>query len=196
MKKNKSNIIFCGVISGYQGKENIITPQNAADIVAKELKKLGSEVKVFPAVCVYHTDWGCPNGGEPVGAFVLEGFSLDILNIVGKLRKVLKQTTLSVALIDDGCATLGFTAEVEGDILVIGKNWQKSAAEQMSMTGVYVSCGIAQIEEGKAIISAEANPNYVENLVAWHNTVHKICADIGIKPIFKPIGFVYLCDAK
>ena len=71
-KTNNSNIIFCGLIAGYQGQGNTATPENAAQAVAEALHTLGVETEVKPAVCVYHTDWGCPVGGEPVGAFVLD----------------------------------------------------------------------------------------------------------------------------
>lgn len=193
---NKSNVIFCGLVSGYQGEGNTATPENAAEAVAEELKKLGSEVCVKPAVCVYHTDWGCPKGGEPVGAFVLSGKAQEILATSESLRKALKQSTLSVGLVGVGSETLGFEAEVEGVILEIGALWQEAAAEQMAVTGTYVSCGIAETGDGKATISAEANPAFVQNLDAWKSIVETICSKVGAQPRFMQIGFNYLQNAE
>ena len=72
-----SSMVYCGLVSGYQGENNTATPQNAAEAVYAALR--GAR-KVYPAVCVYHTDWGCPKGGEPVGAYIASGSPEEILD--------------------------------------------------------------------------------------------------------------------
>ena len=187
-----SNLIFCGLIAGYQGEKNAATPQNAAEAVAKALGR-----DVFPGVCVYHTDWGCPKGGEPVGAYRAEGTYANILEEAEKLRKSLHQSTLSVALQGFGSETVGFEAKAHLPLLEAGVKWQEAAARYMSSTGTYVSCGMAEQGCGDIIISAEANPAFVQDLEAWKKIVKSICAEIGTEePVFKTVGFNYLKDAE
>lgn len=191
---NVSNIIFCGLVAGYQGEGNTATPENAAEAVDLALQKLGAAVRVAPAVCVYHTDWGCPKGGEPVGAFSLLGEPAEILATSEALRRALKQSTLSVGLPECGQETLGFRAEVSGlSLKELGSLWQAAAAEAMTATGTYVSCGIAE-EGDNMIVSAEANPEFVQDLDAWRSVVETICRKIGVKPVFETVGFNYLKD--
>ena len=188
-----SNLIFCGLVAGYQGENNTATPQNAAEAVKTAL---GGRHEVFPAVCVYHTDWGCPKGGEPVGAYRAEGSSMEILAEAEKLRKDLKQTTLSVGLQGCGNATIGFEAKVHKSLLEAGANWQEAAARYMATTGTYVSCGMAE-QGDEIIISAEANPTFVQDLDAWKKIVENICAEIGAENLtFNEVGFNYLKDAE
>ena len=186
-----SNLIFCGLIAGYQGENNTATPTNAAEAVSTALGR-----KVLPGVCVYHTEWGCPRGGEPVGAYRAEGTPSEILNEAEKLRKDLKQSTLSVALPETGIPTVGFTAIAHGSLLETGAAWQEAAARYMTATGTYVSCGMAE-QGGKIYISAEANPAFVPNREAWKEIVKNICAEIGAdEPTFSEVGFNYLKDAE
>ena len=193
MAKNiKSNIVFCGLVSGYQGEGNTATPHNAAEAVAGALHKFGVNVLVAPAVCVYHTDWGCPQGGEPVGAFVMNAPVEKILQVCEDLRKELKQSTLSVSIPNHGSVTLGFTAQVKGNLLTVGAKWQEEAASKMLETGTYVSCGIADNADGSLTISAEANPEFVQDLESWGNIVRCICKKIGAKPQFDEAYFNYL----
>ena len=187
-----SNLIFCGLIAGYQGENNVSTPQNAAEAVAKALGR-----NVLPGVCVYHTEWGCPKGGEPVGAYRAEGTPANILEEAEKLRKSLQQSTLSVALQEVGAETVGFEAKAHLPLLEAGAKWQEAAARYMSSTGTYVSCGMAEQGCGDIIISAEANPAFVQDLEAWKKIVKSICAEIGTEePVFKTVGFNYLKDAE
>ena len=193
MAKNiMSNVVFCGLVSGYQGEGNTATPWNAAEAVAEALHQLGEKISVSPAVCVYHTDWGCPQGGEPVGAFVMNAPAQKILQVCEGLRKELKQSTLSVSIPNHGAVTLGFTAQVQGDLLEIGAKWQEAAAAKMLETGTYVSCGIADNGDGSLTISAEANPEFVSDLETWGNIVRCICQKIGAKPQFDEAYFNYL----
>lgn len=192
--KNVSNIIFCGLVAGYQGEGNTATPENAAEAVAEALRNLGAEAAVSPAVCVYHTDWGCPVGGEPVGAFSLSGEAAETLATCETLRRALSQSTLSVGLQGCGTETIGFKAYVSGASLKeLGSLWQKAAAEAMVSTGTYVSCGIAE-EGDHLVVSAEANPEFVQDLDAWRSVVKSICEKIGAEPVFETIGFNYLKD--
>lgn len=193
MAKNiKSNVVFCGLVAGYQGVGNTATPQNAAEAVSEALIKLGVYVSVSPAVCVYHTDWGCPQGGEPVGAFVMNAPAKRILEVCEDLRQALKQSTLSVSIPNHGNVTLGFIAQVKGDLLEIGAKWQEAAAAKMAETGTYVSCGIVNNGDGSLTISAEANPEFVQDLETWGNIVRSICKQIGAKPQFDEAYFNYL----
>ncbi len=181
------------MVSGYQGENNTATPQNAATAVKAAL---GGEQTVYPAVCVYHTDWGCPLGGEPVGAYRAQGTPAEILAEAEKLRKNLKQTTLSVGLPGYGEPTIGFEANVHMPLLEAGAAWQEAAARYMSETGTYVSCGMAQIGS-QVLISAEANPAFVSDREAWRKIVESICAEIGAEtPSFAEVGFNYLKDAE
>lgn len=189
----QSNVIFCGLVAGYQGEGNTATPDNAALSVAEALSSLGVQTEVKPAVCVYHTDWGCPIGGEPVGAFVMNAPADETLKICEDLRVTLKQSTLTVCLPDKGTKTVGFTAHIYGDLQEVGSQWQIAAAAKMKTTGTYVSCGIAE-SEGRLIISAEANPQFTPDLQVWKEIVEQICAEIGTEPTFKEVGFNYLHD--
>ena len=186
-----SNMIFCGLVAGYQGEGNQATPQNAAEAVSTALGR-----PVFPGVCVYHTDWGCPKGGEPVGAYRAEGTPEQILVEAEKLRKDLKQTTLSVGLPGYGQTTIGFTAISHMPLLEAGAAWQTAAARHFAEQGTYVSCGMAE-EGNEVIISAEANPAFVSDREAWRKIVEQICAEIGAEePTFNEVGFNYLRDAE
>ena len=187
-----STLIFCGLVAGYQGDGNTATPANAAAAVSAAL---GRPV-VLPGVCVYHTDWGCPVGGEPVGAYRAIGSAEAILTEAEKLRQDLKQTTLSVGLPGVGQATIGFVAMAHAPLLEVGAKWQEAAARYMQETGTYVSCGMAE-EGDDVVISAEANPAFVQDLESWKEIVQKICAEIGAEePTFSEVGFNYLKDAE
>ncbi len=186
-----SNLVYCGLVPGYQGENNQATPANAAEAVSAALGR-----PVAPAVCVYHTDWGCPLGGEAVGAYRASGSPAQILDEAEKLRKALKQTTLSVGLRGVGTPTIGFEATVHMPLLEAGAAWQTAAARYMSETGTYVSCGMAE-QGDEIIISAEANPAFVQDLESWKKIVEQICAEIGAENLtFSKVGFNYLRDAE
>ena len=186
-----SNLVYCGLVAGYQGENNTATPQNAAEAVSAALGR-----PVFPGVCVYHTDWGCPLGGEPVGAYRAQGTPAEILAEAEKLRKNLRQSTLSVGLPGYGQSTVGFTAVAHMPLLEAGAKWQGAAARYMSETGTYVSCGMTQTGD-EIIISAEANPAFVSDREAWKSIVESICAEIGAEaPSFAEVGFNYLKDPE
>jgi len=190
MKKNvNSNWIFCGVQAGYQGVASV-TPKTAAKAVEDALRRQRLSPRVFPAVCVYHTDWGCPVGGEPVGAFRLpvEG----ALEVCEKLRKELRQTTLSVCLPTEGAPTTGFTAVVKGNLHEVATRWQHAAAELMAQTGTYVSGGLVDNGDGTCCMTAEANPAFVPDLEAWKKVVVEISSKLGTKPNFEETFFNYL----
>ena len=186
-----SNLIYCGLVPGYQGENNTATPENAAEAVSAALGRPAA-----PAVCVYHTDWGCSVGGEPVGAYRAQGAPAEILSEAEKLRKQLKQTTLSVGLRGVGTPTIGFEAKAHMPLLELGAKWQEAAARHFAATGTYVSCGMAQIGD-EVIISAEANPAFVQDLVSWRKIVEQICAEISAENLaFSKVGFNYLKDAE
>lgn len=186
-----SNLVYCGLVSGYQGENNTATPANAAEAVSAALGRPAA-----PAVCVYHTDWGCPVGGEPVGAYCAEGTATEILAEAEKLRKDLKQTTLSVGLPGYGEPTIGFEAVAHMPLQEVGAKWQEAAARHFGEQGTYVSCGMAE-QGDETFISAEANPAFVSDREAWRKIVEQICAEIGAENLtFNEVGFNYLKDAE
>lgn len=190
-----SNFIFCGLVSGYQGENNTVTPNEAATAVEKELAAIGmypltQDGCVSPGVCVYHAEWGCPVGGEPVGAFTLD--SSDALDIAEKLRVAMKQSTLSVCLPSTGTPTIGFFALGKGMLKEWGTKWQEIAAEKFKETGIYVSCGICRNKCGMLTFSAEANPEFVKDLDAWKKVAQSICISLGLEAEFSNVCFNYL----
>ena len=185
---NISNFVFCGVVAGYDN-ENSVQPEAAARLVSNSLNSLGIDAVVFPAVCVYHTDWGCPVGGEAVGAFQLP--EATALEVCDKLRKELHQSTLSVCLPTVGTKTIGFVAEIGGDLRAVGAKWQEIAAKKMQETGIYVSCGITD-NAGRLTISAEANPEFVSDTENWKKVVKDICRQLGTSPSFSAVCYNYL----
>jgi hypothetical protein len=185
-----SNYIMCGVVAGYQS-DNRTAPEAAAEVVKKALVELGANSDVCPAVCIYHTDWGCPVGGEPVGAFKLSAEKA--LSICEALREKLQQSTLSVCLPTEGVPTIGFTAEVNGNLAEVGAKWQESAAKLMGTTGTYVSGGLVDNGNGTCTMSAEANPCFVSDREGWCEVVGQLCEELGtIKPEFKETKYNYL----
>lgn len=185
-----SNYIFCGVVAGYQS-DNKLQPTTAAKAVKNAMAAIGApNTEVRPAVCVYHTDWGCPVGGESVGAFQLPAEGA--LALCEELRQWLNQSTLSVCLPTEGTPTIGFTAVVEGELLTVGAQWQSAAAELMSKTGTYVSGGLVDNGDGSCTMSAEANPAFVPDREAWCEVVRQLCKALGAEPQFAEIRFNYL----
>lgn len=194
-KKNNGNIfvsnfVLCGVVAGYES-ENKTAPEAAAEVVKAALAELGAIVEVRPAVCVYHTDWGCPVGGEPVGAFQLP-VDEQTLTICEALREKLSQSTLSVCLATEGTPTIGFTAEVEGNLTEVGAKWQECAARLMGTTGTYVSGGLIDNGDGSCTMSAEANPAFVADRDGWAQVVSQLCEELGTEPEFSETKFNYL----
>ena len=192
--KNKSNIlskiILCGVTAGYESDNNL-KPKTAAKAVKNALAAIGApNTEVRPAVCVYHNDWGCPVGGEPVGAFQLPAEGA--LTICKKLREKLEQSTLSVCLPTEGEPTIGFTATVSRKLLTVGARWQKIAAELMRETGTYISGGLIDNGDGTCTMSAEANPAFAPHIEIWRNVVEMLCKELGTQPEFAETKYNYL----
>ena len=113
MAKTLSFKMTIGVNEGY-GHNN--EAQNPVKTVATEWQKIAAEhfsetgryvsAVLSPSTVVYHTQWGCPEGGEttvdisgsanPEFVFNIEEWRLDVLKITKELKKVLKQSTLVV----------------------------------------------------------------------------------------------------
>lgn len=188
-QSNIKNLVFLGLVPGYQGSSNKSTPEVAASAIAAVVDR-----RVYPSVCIYHTDWGCPVGGEPVGAFevIFDGGAEELEKLDG-YRRAFQQSTLSVPM-KEGEETIGFIAEVEGDLSTVGRKWQHAAAVAMEAGHPYVSCGIAEIADGRLLVEAEANPEFVQNLDEWEKTAKQICCEIGVEPQFFEVGFNYLKD--
>lgn len=187
---NNSNFVLCGVVAGYES-ENRTAAETAAAIVKAALDELGVIVEVRPAACIYHTDWGCPLSGEPVGAFQLPDDG-QTLSICEQLREKLQQSTLSVCLPTVGTSTIGFTAEVEGSIAEVGARWQTIAARLFDSTGTYVSGGLIDNGDGSCTMSAEANPSFVPDREVWCKVVRQLCEELNTEPQFSETKFNYL----
>jgi len=113
MAKTLSFKLTIGVNEGY-GHNN--EAQNPTQVVATEWQKIAAEhfsetgryisAVISPSVVVYHTEWGCPVGGEttvdisgsanPEFVHNIEEWRLDVLKVAKELKKVLKQSTLVV----------------------------------------------------------------------------------------------------
>jgi hypothetical protein len=154
---------------------------------------------VFPGRVVYHADWGCPVGGEVVGAVFAEGDHATLVSRFEAVRTALKQTTLSVATEPGiGEATTGFIADLgEGDLSTVATRWQEVAAECFGVTGTYVSGGVFEIG-GRVFAMAEGNPAFVTDIEAWKGIVSEVvgAVDSGAKPVFRAVGFNYLKEAE
>ena len=115
MKSLKFNLVV-GIEAGYGHDMAGVTEVEAVNKVAALWQQLAAEefnnsgiyvsAVVKPAAAVYHTDWGCPVGGEAVveiaGAanpqFVqdLDAWKEAVIRLAQKLKIELKQTTLSI----------------------------------------------------------------------------------------------------
>lgn len=186
-----SSLIFCGVDRRCVGDDVLLTPDEAADAVQAVL---GWRHKVHPAVCVYHTGWGCAKGGDPAGAYRSIGYPEEILLEADELRKSLKQSTLCVGLSGNGEPTVGFTALSHLPLREIAEDWQEVAAQVMHTKGVYVSCGMAEVGR-VVVISAEANPQLVRYEEPWREAVKEICTKVGAEYLgFIKVGYNCLKD--
>lgn len=103
----------CGVNSGYgHGNENrdaaatvaSVWQQKAAEYFAANGLYVGAVVS--PALTVYHTDWGCPQGGEATASIIgvanpeftkIEDYKAAVIAVLGEVSKELGQTTAQVA---------------------------------------------------------------------------------------------------
>lgn len=195
-KHMKTKLIFCGIIPGYM-EDYQVRPEEAQRIVAKILSKvIGKEKipKILPAVVIYHTDWGCPVGGEGAGAFQLDDCPAAI-EVAERLRKRLKQTTLTVPNRTEGKPTIGFTAKAYGELKNIARLWQIKAAELMKERGYYISCGMADNGDGTITISAEANPIFCSSFSQWQEIAEELLKTVNASVIaFEEVYFKYLSD--
>lgn len=188
-------IAFAGVNPGYLGEEVAVTSSSrAAELVTSVIAEVGITGRVFPGRVVYHTDWGCPVGGEACAAVLAEGDAAGLVPRFDTLRRTLRQTTLSVAAEGVGTTTIGFTADLgAGDLDEAARRWQTVAAEQFAATGTYVSGGVFAAE-GRVFASAEANPAFVKDLGAWADIVRQVVTTVApaAEVDFREVGFAYL----
>ena len=114
MAKTIKFSVVVGVVAGY-GHNNEVE-SDATEIVAKVWQKAAAEYfaatniyvsgVVTPGKVVYHTDWGCPVGGEVVAVVSgsanpqftedLEAWKQAVIAVAKAVKTELKQSTISV----------------------------------------------------------------------------------------------------
>ena len=105
-----------GIVAGYSGNKMLRAAKKVApDAMAKAWQKAAAEVQqdtgvyvsavIYDTWALYHTDWGCPHGGEPT--HTIEG-SLNpkfgeetswreaVIAVVKKVKEAFKQSTVTV----------------------------------------------------------------------------------------------------
>ena len=195
---------FIGVNEGYDFSKPLVNKAwQAARIVRKNIARDLDKFAAYPALAVYHTSWGCPDGGEPCSILVSNAREADALNQVEILQKLLCQNTVTFVSSDsaNSCNTEGFFVElVNVSMQDLAKSWQNYATwiYDNSDTQFYVSAGFYQREDDAVFIQGEANPEYVDNIDEWKGIVERICRelsqkfDIEISPQFRDVNLKYL----
>jgi hypothetical protein len=190
-----TSVVFSGVNPGYMGEEVAVTNSTrAAELVTSATTEVGITARVYPGRVVYHTDWGCPQGGEACAAVLADGEAGPLVPRFDNLRRLLRQTTLSVAAEGGGTPTIGFTADIgEGDLDEVARLWQVVAAEKFVATGTYVSGGVFAAE-GRVFAAAEANPAFVSDRETWADIVRQVTSAVSptAEVTFREVGFTYL----
>ncbi|MHA1574561.1 MAG: hypothetical protein ACTSXL_00205 [Alphaproteobacteria bacterium] len=167
---------FLGVNKGYEGDKMEVQESN----MAVNLIKQQTDIEVLPGVVVYNEEWGCPKGGEPIGAL-----SFNKKEEAVSLKDFFKQQTLAVPSLGEGKETLGFKAEIKYDLKDISKKWQEVAKNVFDKKGVYISCGMYSAKDN-IYVEAQANPEFVKNLKEWK----EISMEILNKLNFNKIKFI------
>ena len=118
--KSKEFSIVIGVDAGYQGQTSGIASNQAAMLVSSKWQEIAANVfeksgiyvgaAVTASAVVYHTDWGCPVGGErtvniegaanPQFTENLKKWQETVVEIAETLKKELKQSTVSIIFRD------------------------------------------------------------------------------------------------
>ena len=106
-----------GVVAGYN-TSNRTKPEEAASIIAKvwqeeaakrmEKSEIYISAIIAPAAAVYHTDWGCPVGGEAVATvtatrnpeFVSDDklWREEFVKVTNSVKERLEQATVTIEL--------------------------------------------------------------------------------------------------
>lgn len=103
-----------GVVAGYQGINNISNLE-ALEIVSKVWQEKAKEVFnksqvyisaiISPSNAIYHTDWGCPVGGEIITSITgecnpefvnVEKYKENVLDVLNLVKDELKQSTVQI----------------------------------------------------------------------------------------------------
>ncbi|MBI3418900.1 MAG: hypothetical protein HY053_02035 [Proteobacteria bacterium] len=200
MAKHSNNIgvsIVAGVNPGYEGGRFAIhEPASAAEHVRKIAGELGIEGEIFPGLCLYQKDRGCPAGGEPAGILFTIAFA-DALNAFDALRRRLGQEFMSVITPPShGVPTRGVIIDFgEGDLKDIALRWQEAAAGMLPKLGFHLSGAVFEAG-GKICGQAEANPARIKDLKAWTKASRGLIQVIkpGVRPVFRRVGYHTLRD--
>lgn len=112
-----------GYISGYhhnnKSAENntvvLLWQEHAAAVYAETGIYIGAVIS--PAKTVYHKDWGCPDGGEDTVSITgtcnptytdLEKFKENVIEVLTRMAKSLKQSTSQVSFVEADFTYLDF----------------------------------------------------------------------------------------
>lgn len=123
----KKTISFSATLGVNQGYGHANAEKSALQIVSEEWQKAAAEVMASGGVyigavvkdsrTVYHTDWGCPVGGEVTAEIsgtcnpeytAVEAYKSAVIAVLEKCAKTLGQSTTQVVFTDGDFAYLDF----------------------------------------------------------------------------------------
>lgn len=190
---------FVGVNSGYCGDD--ITIKSPSDAVLKINNIVTFTADVYAGYAIYSTDYGCPNGGEPIGAVFSRAVNKNDWVKFNHLRKKLKQTSLAIVSesSNQGIETDSFTICLgKGDLEQLAIKWQILAQNQKNRGKLFI-CGAIYIRNDLIYAQAEVNPNkessnFINDVTKWKADAISLMAELSKNQSleFRKVGFRYL----